>query len=299
MFMPRLLAFLFLVLVSPSFLSGQFMREEATLFSSRSDAYDPVKLTVDQSDYGVLKFIATNDTYYPFIVKINFNKMDNFTAVFRTREALVRNGKNTLFELQIKDPESGYSLDYDFSYVPGKPEAANETDFIYLVPLKSGTLPEAGMKGGTGILDSFALHEGDTVYCSRKGTVVALPGDMRNQFRITGTDALEILHDDGTIMIYSGLAGGALNLSPGMTVYPGDPIVVAAGSTTLILHLVALVPAEKLPSLPILYAVDDTIGAQYSRIEGRIRVIHPESLITKEMTTREIKQRVKKKSRGQ
>ena len=99
-------------------------------------------------------------------------------------------------------------------------------------------------------------------------------------------------------MIYNGLSGGAIDLTPGMTVYPGDPVVVAPENTTLILHLVALVSSEMLPSLPVLYAVDDTTGAQYSRVEGRIAAIHPESLIIKEMTPRELKQREKKKEKN-
>lgn len=295
---PLRLAALFLALVTPVILSGQFHREEATQYSSRSDGFDPVKLSVDQSEEGTLKFIATNETLYPFTVKINFRKMDNFTASYRTREAYVKYGKNILFDLKVRDPESGYNLDYEFSYALGRPEAVNETDFIYLVPLSPGTVPVAGKAGGAGITDSFSLRKGDTVYCSRKGTVTALPGDTRNIFRISGKNALEILHDDGTMMIYDGLSGGAIDITPGMTVYPGDPVIVVQENTTLILHLVALVQAENLPSLPVLYAVDETSGAQYSRIEGRIAAVHPENLIIKEMTPRELKQREKKREKN-
>lgn len=291
---PWRLTALLLSLVSTFILSGQFQREEATQYSSRSDGFDPVKLSVDQSQEGTLKFIATNETFYPFTVKIDFRKMDNFTTAYRTREAFVKYGKNFLFDLKVRDPESGYNLDYSFSYVLGRPDDVSEPDFVYLVPLKPGSVPVAGKAGGAGITDSFTLQKGDTVYCCRKGTVTALPGDTRNVFRISEKNALEILHDDGTIMIYSGLSGGAIGLTPGMTVYPGDPVVVATENATLILHVVALVQAEKLPPLPIQYAVDETSGAQYSRIEGRFAAVHPESLIIKEMTSREIKQREKR-----
>ena len=295
---PWRVAALFLALASTVAVSGQFQREEAIHYSSRADGFDPVKLSVDESQAGTLKFVATNETLYPFTVKINFRKMENFTASYRTREAYVKFGKNILFDLKIRDPESGYNHDYEFSYTLGRPEAVNETDFIYLIPLKTGTVPVAGKAGGAGIADSFSLQKGDTVYCSRKGTVTAIPGDTRAIFRISGKNALEILHDDGTMMIYNGLSGGAIDLTPGMTVYPGDPVVVAPENTTLILHLVALVSSEMLPSLPVLYAVDDTTGAQYSRVEGRIAAIHPESLIIKEMTPRELKQREKKKEKN-
>jgi len=297
-FAPGCLAALVLALASPLVLSGQYLREEATHYTSRPDGFDPVKLSVDQGEAGVLKFIVTNETYYPFTVKITFLKMDNFTAVYRTREAFVKFGKNFLFDLRIKDPESGYELDYNFSYVAGKPEAANETDFIYLVPLKPGSIPVAGKVGESGIMDSFSVMKGDTVYCCRKGIVAALPGDTRRSFRLSQKNALEILHDDGTVMIYNGLAGGALNLAPGMTVYPGDPVAAVTENTILTLQLVVLVPGQELPSLPILYAVDETTGAQFSRIEGRIMVVHPESLIIKEMTPREIKQRGKSQGKN-
>lgn len=297
-FVPGCLAALVLALASPVMLSGQFLREEAIQYTSRPDGFDPVKLSVDQSEAGILKFIATNETYYPFTVKITFLKMDNFTAVYRTREAFVKFGKNFLFDLRIKDPEAGYELDYNFSYVPGKPEAANETNFIYLVPLRPGSIPVAGRVGGSGIMDSFSVQKGDTVYCCRKGIVTALPGDTRNSYRLSQKNALEILHDDGTVMIYNGLAGGGINLAIGLTVYPGDPLVAVTENTTLSLQLVALVQGKELPSLPILYAVDETTGAQYGRIEGRMGVVHPESIIIKEMTPREIKQREKKQGKS-
>lgn len=297
-FMPACFAAFILALGSPVTLSGQFLKPEAILYTSRPDGFDPVKLSVDQSQAGVLKFIATNETYYPFTVKVTFLKMDNFTAVYRTREAFVRFGKNVLFDLTIKDPESGYELDYSFSYSAGKPKSSNETDFVYLIPLKPGTVPEAARVGGTGISDSFTVDKGDTVYCCRKGIVAALPGDTHNRYRLSQQNALEVLHDDGTVMVYSGLTGGAIGLDYGMTVYPGDPLVAVPDKTILTLQLVALVPDKELPSLPILYAVDGTEGAQYSRIEGRVESIHPEGLIIKEMTPREIKQREKKQGKG-
>jgi hypothetical protein len=46
--------------------------------------------------------------------------------------------------------------------------------------------------------------------------------------------------------------------------------------------------------VPILYLLDETTGAQFSRIEGRTTVLHPESIIIREMTPREIRLREKK-----
>ncbi len=273
--------------------SGQFADYETSFYSSRLDGFDPVKLSTDQRETGVVKFIATNDTYYPFTLKIIFRKMDNFTVAYRSKEAIVTFGSHNLFDLKVADPESGYSLDYDFSYAVGRPAKVPATDFIYLVPLKPGSIPAGGKQGDKGIVNSFLIQGGDTVYCCRKGIVVALPGDTRTIFRLSGKNALEILHDDGTIMIYNGLAGGSINLIPGMTVYPGDPLVVVPFTTTLVLHLIQLLPAEQLPLLPILYPSDEFTGAQYSRIVGRTEVIHPESIIIKEMTPREIKQRIR------
>lgn len=277
----------------PLMLSGQFTDHETTFYSSRLDGFDPVKLLTDQSETGVVKFIATNETYYPFTLKISFRKMENFTVAYRSKEAIVSYGSHNLFDLKVADPESGYSLDYDFSYVIGRTAKKPVTDFIYLVPLKPGSIPVGGKQGDQGIINSFLLQGGDTVYCCRKGIVVALPGDARASFRLSGKNALEILHDDGTIMIYNGLTGGTINLTSGMTVYPGDPLVVVPVTTTLVLHLVPLASSEQLPLLPILYPSDESTGAQYSRIVGRTEVIHPESIIIREMTPREIKHRVK------
>jgi hypothetical protein len=283
----------FAITMAPLVVSGQFTDHETTSYSSRLDGFDPVKLSTDQRVTGVVKFIATNETYYPFTLKISFRKMENFTVAYRSKEVIVTYGTHNLFDLKVADPESGYSLDYDVSYAIGRPGKEPVTDYIYLVPLKPGSMPVEGKQGDKGIINSFLLQAGDTVYCCRKGIVVALPGDARASFRLSGKNALEILHDDGTIMIYNGLSGGAINLTSGMTVYPGDPLVVVPVTTTLVLHLVPLAASGQLPLLPILYPSDESTGAQYSRIVGRSEVIHPESIIIREMTPREIKQRVK------
>lgn len=146
-------------------------------------------------------------------------------------------------------------------------------------------------------LNAEQNEKGDTVFCSRKGRVAALPGVKGNTFRITDSHSLEILHDDGTLMVYGNLSSILPAIRQGMIVYPGQALAVAQESFILTQHLVSLGSSEQLQAVPILYLFDETTGAQFSRIEGRTAVLHPESIIIREMTPREI--RLREKNSGQ
>ncbi len=293
-FLRRRLAALLAVIAFPVMAAGQFSDMELIHYFSTVDSFHPVKLHTEQNDKGVIRFTASNDTYYPFRVTVRFRKMENFTTAYKTKDADITHGKNILFDLTIRDPERGFELDYEFSFALGTYGTEPEQDFIYLIPLKPGSVPTAGGMGDNRINNSFVLEQGDTVFCSRKGRVAALPGVEGNTFRITDSRSLEILHDDGTLMVYGNLRTALPEIRQGMIVYPGDPLAVAQERFILLQHLVSLGSSEQLETVPILYLLDESSGAQFSRIEGRATVLHPESIIIREMTPREIRLREKK-----
>lgn len=293
-FLHRRLAVLLAVIAFPVMAAGQFNDMELVHYSSTVDSFHPVKLSTEQNDKGVIRFTASNDTYYPFAVTVRFRKIENFTTAYKSKEANITHGKNILFDLTVKDPERGFELDYEFSFALGTPGAEPEQDFVYLVPLKPGSVPTGGEMGNSKINNSFVMEKGDTVFCSRKGRVAALPGVKGNTFRITDSRSLEILHDDGTLMVYGNLSVALPAIHQGMVVYPGEALAVAQERFILMQHLVSLGSSGQLQTVPILYLLDESSGAQFSRIEGRTTVLHPESIITREMTPREIRLREKK-----
>ncbi len=290
----RRLAALLAVIAFPVMTAGQFNDMELVQYSSTVDSFHPVKLNTEQNDKGVIRFTASNDTYYPFTVTVRFRKLENFTTAYKSKEANITHGKNILFDLTVKDPERGFELDYEFSYALGTNGTETEQDFVYLIPLKPGSVPTAGEMGNSKINNSFVLEKGDTVFCSRKGRVAALPGVKGNTFRISEPRSLEILHDDGTLMVYGNLSATLPAIRQGTIVYPGDALAVAQEGFILMQHLVSLGSSGQLEPEPILYLLDGSNGAQFSRIEGRATVIHPESIIIREMTPREIRLREKK-----
>lgn len=296
-FLYRRLAALLAVIAFPVMAAGQFNDMELIHYTSTVDSFHPVTLNAEQNEKGVIRFTASNDTYYPFTVTVRFRKLENFTTVYKSRDASITHGKNILFDLTVKDPDRGFVLDYEFSFALGTPGSEPAQDFIYLVPLKPGSVPTAGVLGNIKINNSFVLKKGDTVFCSRKGRVAALPGVKGNTFRITDSHSLEILHDDGTLMVYGNLSSILPAIRQGMIVYPGQALAVAQESFILTQHLVSLGSSEQLQAVPILYLFDETTGAQFSRIEGRTAVLHPESIIIREMTPREI--RLREKNSGQ
>ncbi len=106
-------------------------------------SWDPVKIFCDEKvkpgdEFPVIQFTATNSTYYPFSLQIDFKQFENLTPRPSLRPFKVMHGKNNLFTCTGHIPGRGYGISYSYSYWLTPSEEVIREDFPYLIPLAEG-----------------------------------------------------------------------------------------------------------------------------------------------------------------
>ncbi len=140
------------------------------------------------------------------------------------------------------------------------------------------------------ITDSFTGARGDTVYCMRRGVVIAMPRHETLDFRLSAHDCLEVLHDDGTIMVYHNLAKGDNMTAPAEIVVPGQPIATMADSSYIRVTLMKIEQTANLvTNQSIKYSTGTKTLASFEELDGKGVSSHPADIIILEMKGSEIK----------
>jgi hypothetical protein len=262
-------------------------------------ASDPVHIKVEEKTGSAfstpIRFTALNSTYYPFQLIIDFSIFENLSPKPSPREISISHGTNNLFSLSIHVPGQGYNYRYSYGYWLSPSNAIINEKYPYLIPLKEGKLAIAKRSSSGKIYDSFTGNKGDTVYCMRRGLVTAVPRAENLDFRISRHDCLEILHDDGTYMVYHFLNKEVKFTAPGKIVLPGQPIGVLSDSLYLMITLFKVSETKnQLVSLPLTYTVGKSETVSLNDIDGKEKSVHPREVIIKEMKGNEIKKSEKK-----
>jgi len=258
-------------------------------------SWDPVKIFCNErvtpgNEFPVIHFTATNSTYYPFSLRIEFKQFENLTPRPSARPFKVIHGKNNLFTCTGHIPGRGYSYSYSYSYWLAPSEEVIREDFPYLIPLAEGKRVNAKTTYSGRMSDSFTGARGDTVYCMRRGIVTAVPRHETLDFRLSSHDCLEVLHDDGTIMVYHNLAKGDNMTAPAQVVIPGQPIATMSDSSYIWVTLMKIEQTANLVTNPgIKYSTATETPVSYEDLEGKGVSSHPSDIIILEMKGSEIK----------
>jgi hypothetical protein len=256
------------------------------------NSWDPVHIIVEDKNGSAfstpIRFTAMNSTYYSFRLVINFQLFENLSPRPPQREIILTHGINNLFTLSVHVPGSGYGYKYSYEYWLSPSSDDIETDFPYLIPLKEGKTVKAKTVSRGKMQNSFQASEGDTIFCMRRGIVTAVPRYDNLDFRISDHNSLEVLHEDGTIMIYHYLDNRANLCAPGKVVIPGQPVGLVSDSLYFAVTL-SKISREKnrLISLPIKYAEDNNKVVLFDELESKIKVIHPSEIIMRELKGKE------------
>ncbi len=191
--------------------------------------WDPVTIKTDEraSKPGAaptIRFTALNSTWYPFKLAVDFEVFENLFPKPSARPFLVMHGPLNMFSFSQHVPQRGYGYNYKYHYWLAPSTGDSEGSFPYLMPVAEGRLAQAGTEGDNRISDSFRGEKGDTVFCMRRGTVVAVPRHENLDFRLSPFDCLEVMHEDLTYMVYENISDEKVALSPGQVILPGDPV---------------------------------------------------------------------------
>lgn len=262
--------------------------------------YNPVHVLVDERKESQgsipIKFTATNSTYYPFLLFIDFIQFTNLSPAPPVQNMKISHGLNNLFSCSIHVPGKGYALQYKYSYWITPSDKIIDREFPYLIPLKEGRNVISKKTFLGKLTDSFTGQKGDTVFCMRRGTVMAVPRTETLDFRLSGHDCLEVLHEDGTYMIYHNLKKSENLTDAGNIVLPGQPIGSISDSSYLRVSLIKIENEEnvQLPQ-PIRYTVGKTGTSFFEEIDGIEKSVYPAEVVTREMKSRELKKFKSKK----
>ena len=272
-------------------LSAQIKQvEQQVLFQNRIN--NPIEIEVQESN-NKYQFIAQNRSYYPYQVELNFSNLQNLRPVISKRTYYVMPGQNRLFTLTIADDSRSPYFEYSIKYHLGKPSEKVEPRYPYLIPIKNQfDILKDQYSESIYYKDCFVLNKTEIVYCMRKGLVVAVP-DMYDQYdRISNKNSLEIMHDDGTIMIYQNINPDSLQITIGSLVYPSQPLGII-NKKHLETSLYMIDKSGNLKRLDIFYSIDGNKCEQFNRDFISRNFKYDESIIFKELSRRQQKKFIK------
>lgn len=256
--------------------------------------WDPVHIKNEEknrnSNTATISFIAMNSTYYPFMTMIEFTRFDNLSPRPPEREMKITHGTNNLFTLapQVANQSYGYGFTYRYWLKPSD-NNLNE-DYPYIMPIKEGKLAVSRKTSNGALNNSFTGIKGDRVYCMRRGLVTAVPRTETLDFRISEHDCAEVLHEDGTYMIYQFLSKDNTLIAPGKTILPGQPLGTISDSCYVHVFLVKIEPeTNKMTDQNIKYTTGESATVPFSAIDSMHRSVYPRDILIMELQKKELK----------
>jgi len=212
-------------------------------FHPSSFSQNPVDVNYEKDNDGNIKFYCNNDDFCSYIIEVRFEQMVNLRSnAFIPYKTDVRPGRTDLFELKPVNPNVFSTFSYSFITIKGCVNPRIKSDFIYLLPVGEEKVTEAFGIEYIRINDKdpepkdfyaigFTMDPDDTVYAARKGTVVSLRDTTK--LKLSGyvysseDNYIEIVHDDCSFGRYDILSKTFVN--SGQKVNAGDPIGLAGG----------------------------------------------------------------------
>jgi len=210
--------------------------------------FHPVTIKTDVNSDRVYSFTAYNSSpipYYVIVYLVNAKNVDPsislpYTGTIRPTTTI------KLFTISPEDKSKSCSFRYSYRYLHGSPRAKHNSKVNYLIPLKNvgatkvSKVPNVSQTLGKEVADtwncfSFIASPGDTVYSSRRGTVL----EVKNNFEVTDKsphftvkrNSILMVHKDGTLSRYSLFQKDGIFVQPGDEVFAGEPIGTVGGTS--------------------------------------------------------------------
>ena len=239
-----------------------------------------------------LSFYAKNNSIYPYQLEMNFSKIINLRPIISNEFYIVYPGLNKLLEFNVEDPSiDNFHYELFTREIIGDPDKLPNLNYPYLIPIgihNTVKIDTTDLNDEHNLFSEFTLRPNDTIFAMRKGIVAATPALERNVDRVSGSETLEILHSDGTIMVYSNLNPQKPFIKKGETVYPGQPVGIVGSTGSVKVELFKISRTGRLERLNMLYyMVEDHKAVHYKLLNG-CAVNYPDSIIVKEMDDQQV-----------
>lgn len=271
-----------------------------------------VKVVSERDKDNVIRLYAENEGSIPYSVIIEFTELRNLTPSGGMKVFAIANpGRTSVAKLTRNVINETDNFRYTTSYHKGNYRAKTREDIKYLLPITEGGLAtiwplthientlntEKVNDAYVGV--SIKFNSSTTICAPRKGII----SDMKIEEELTGNsysysaldNYIEIYHEDGTFTKISVLKSGSAKVKIGDKVYPGTPLAESGGEKYQSGPHVRMVQSRLVlkdnkyerESFPVKYYSgkpegDDLYGKEIS-------IIHPNDVITLEMSKKEIK----------
>lgn len=288
-------------------------------------AQDVIDVKYDVDDLGHYKFYCDNNDFCIYSIEVNIislvNLRGNVAFPFFTQ---VYPGRNNLFELSPVNQEGITSCNYSYRAVKGCINPKVNADFIYLLPVQPGKTMEVfelkylkinykDLEPKNWYTVGLKTNQGDTIYAARRGVVTEVRDTAKLKhydYVYTSEDNfIEICHADCSFGRYDILSKIFVNL--GQEVEAGDPIGLSGGEKYFngsqvrfsVFYNYKQNPRSKDDGgidrflfwayIPMIFYIGS--GKSEKLIYGQSYTCeHPDYIIKKEMTRRQIKKWEKK-----
>lgn len=267
------------------------VNKESKLRSFFSRNVDPIHIDVNESSIGVSINIK-NDSYFRYLVRITYTAVVNLRATQgQVSSYILPYGNHNVGKIGSIDQTqpSDLLVNITSQICPSNYENG---DYTYIYPLGKGkNLKHFLHKDAQAIyLNMFHMHRHDTVFAMRKGIIVNTPKNEGRSDRIGALGSVEVLHDDGTVMVYYGTGSYFESLKRGSVVFPGQPIgVILEDDQILSVSLFFIQPDATISSMPIHYPIDCYSQFAKTSYQTNCFVTHPPDLILRELSKPEKK----------
>lgn len=282
--------------LSPAIESAEFNLDfmgDTTFFSQR--IREPVSIIIHRINNRIL-FYAHNHSPYRYQLELNFDKLRNLLPIITKKSFVLDPGRRVkpLIYFDVADATiPNYHYDLAVRESIGDTAVRAELMYPYLIPVgnsrKANIMVSRPVNAVNYYRDIFKMNAGDTVFAMRKGRITASPKMDQPADRISSYNTLEILHSDGTVMVYYNLDPESVFVRTGENILPGQPVGVINSISNLEVELYRITNKDRLIRMPIYYFTGKSRYVLFRDIQNNYLVAYPDSIITKELSEEELR----------
>jgi murein DD-endopeptidase MepM/ murein hydrolase activator NlpD len=220
-----------------------------------------------------VQLVAHNSYHAPVQIAFQLSAVNLSANVPTSGTLLLQPRSETeLLVLERANSDEAMSLDYQYQYIPGSPDAVHRVEVPYRLPYALAaayTVSQAYPDRITHTDPSsqhafdFVMPVGTGVYAAREGVVIEVASDHFEAGVDPAVDGpranlVRVLHDDGTMSLYGHLNWNSIRVVPGQHVARGEYLADSGNtgfSTGPHLHFVVQRNAGgRIVSVPIAFA---------------------------------------------
>lgn len=284
-----------------------------SVFLFSFQAFSQISTDSERDKDGNINLYTINTDVIPYTVMFHFSSLQNLnTSGGDVVTVVALPGRSRATTLKPRQQNISTNYQYKVSYIRGNLFGKTKTEPVYFLPVQEGTIvlaqnmthlenrlqPKEKNDDYVGV--SFRLKEPTDIVAPRKGIIASISMSEADEkdnldFR-RDENYIEIYHEDGSISKIMVLKSGSQKVELGELVLPGQVIASSAGENYISgshVRMVNIKPKKeegdklKYEQFPVKFITED--GAIFIEEPLSISAVHPDELVTAEMSKREIK----------